>query len=251
MKKKTLILILGLFHISFSQNFEITYDVPDNIKGNKVIKNYLKKIGGIHNLNKINTLEKNATVHIKDVPEHLFMNATVIYKEPNLYFSSLEMNNVGKIQSTKYNGKVCIVSRKNNTEIITTEIKGDLLLEKLNEFEPFPILHELNNKSIFKITEIHTMPDSILYKVEINNNNKVSFYFDHKSNLLVKKETIMFGSEIRTKTIEYSDYRKVKNILIPFSINEVIKESDEIIQNTSTNIEEVLINHKVELLNFQ
>jgi len=251
MKTYILLLLVVSFQISASQNLVISKDVPKNIKVQKVIKKYINSIGGENNLSNIQTLQKKGIVTIEGVPDHLSMNALVIYKEPNLYCSVLEMNNVGQIQSTKYDGAICTITRQNNTEIITKEITGDLLIEKIKEFEPFPILEEINKQSIFSIIELHSNKDSLLYKIQINDDNNSFFFFDAKSGFLVKKETILYGALKRKKIIEYKDYRQVDNILVPFLITELIEELGNIIQNTSTIIEEVIINKPFELINFQ
>jgi len=237
--------------MSSSQDLVISKDVPKNIKVRKVIKKYINSIGGENNLTNIQTLQKKGIVTIEGVPDQHTMKALVIYKEPNLYCSVLEMNNVGQIQSTKYDGAICTITRQNNTEIITKEITGDLLIEKIKEFEPFPILEEINKQSIFSIIELHSNKDSLLYKIQINDDNNSFFFFDAKSGFLVKKETILYGALKRKKIIEYKDYRQVDNILVPFLIIELIEELGNIIQNTSTIIEEVIINKPFELINFQ
>jgi hypothetical protein len=251
MKTYILLLLVVSFQMSSSQDLVISKDVPKNIKVRKVIKKYINSIGGENNLTNIQTLQKKGIVTIEGVPDQHTMKALVIYKEPNLYCSVLEMNNVGQIQSTKYDGAICTITRQNNTEIITKEITGDLLIEKIKEFEPFPILEEINKQSIFSIIELHSNKDSLLYKIQINDDNNSFFFFDAKSGFLVKKETILYGALKRKKIIEYKDYRQVDNILVPFLITELIEELGNIIQNTSTIIEEVIINKPFELINFQ
>ena len=251
MKTYILLLLVVSFQISSSQNLVISKEVPKNIKVQKIIKKYINSIGGKNNLTNIKTLQKKGIVTITGIPDHLSMKALVIYKEPNLYCSVLEMDNVGQIQSTKYDGTTCTITRQNNTEIITKEITGKLLTEKIKEFEPFPILEEINKQSIFRIIEIHSNKDSVLYKIQINDDNNSSFFFDAKSGFLVKKETIVHGKLKRKKIIQYSNYRQVDNILIPFLITELIKDSGNIIQNTSTIIEEVIINKPFQLISFQ
>ena len=251
MKTYILLLLVVSFQMSSSQDLVISKDVPKNIKVQKVIKKYINSIGGENNLTNIQTLQKKGIVTIEGVPDQHTMKALVIYKEPNLYCSVLEMNNVGQIQSTKYDGAICTITRQNNTEIITKEITGDLLIEKIKEFEPFPILEEINKQSIFSIIELHSNKDSLLYKIQINDDNNSFFFFDAKSGFLVKKETILYGALKRKKIIEYKDYRQVDNILVPFLITELIEELGNIIQNTSTIIEEVIINKPFQLISFQ
>ena len=144
-----------MFQIILSQEIEILTDIPKNLTGDKVINQYLKSIGGVKNIKNVKTLEKKSIIEIEGISKDIIINGQVLYKQPNLYASVLEMSNIGQIQSTKYDGQNCIITRKNNTQTIEKKLEGKLLEEKLKEFIPFPLLEEKNNNSNFKIEAIH------------------------------------------------------------------------------------------------
>ena len=248
-----------MFQIILSQEIEILTDIPKNLTGDKVINQYLKSIGGEKNIKNVKTLEKKSIIEIEGISKEIIINAQVLYKQPNLYASVLEMSNIGQIQSTKYDGQNCIITRKNNTQTIEQKLEGKLLEEKLKEFIPFPLLEEKNNNSNFKIEAIHKIREypisekgekiynQELYKVSINENPK-KLFFDAANGYLVKIEDKIKGKT--EKIIEYKNYKKVDNITFPFLIEETIKsEFGE--QKTITRVTEIIINQELELNQFQ
>ena len=128
--KKILFILLIVAQIMIGQEYQVISKIPKYINHEKIINNYLKAIGGKEELNKINTIRKKFQVEILDVP-NLNMKGEVLYKKPNLYSSVLEISELGQIQSTKYNGEICVVERIHNNQKTKKNIAGKLLQEKI------------------------------------------------------------------------------------------------------------------------
>ena len=121
MKKYIYILYIILCQISISQEIEIITKIPTNLTGEKIVNNYLNKIGGAKNIDKIKTIKKIFKIEHNGVPFN--MKGEVCYKVPDLNPPLLQMAQVGLIQSTKYDGKNCIIKnlylKKQNINTLT------------------------------------------------------------------------------------------------------------------------------------
>jgi len=222
MKKYIYILYIILCQISISQEIEIITKIPTNLTGEKIVNNYLNKIGGVKNIDKIKTIKKIFKIEHNGVPFN--MKGEVSYKVPNLYSSILEMDQVGLIQSTKYDGKNCIIKKHSSKDLSQYDngngeekiLKGKLLEEKKKDFFPFPILQQKKNNTQFTIIEIHQSGNNQTYKIQVENNDtqKVFLFFDEKSDLLVKKiisnnqqDVLIDETPSIVRTTEYQNYR--------------------------------------------
>ena len=69
MRKHIYITIILLFQISLGQSNHTTSYVQNNTKGEEIINNYLKVIGGKRKLKKIQTIEKRSKVELINSPD--------------------------------------------------------------------------------------------------------------------------------------------------------------------------------------
>ncbi len=238
MKKHILLNLLIVIQVGFAQNVTIQTEIPENVNAIQIINNYLNSIGGIQKIEQIHSIRKEGVIDFGG-PTNIDMKVSVIFKKPNLYSSELELTTIGTIQSTKYDGKKCVFTRKNNNEFISKEITGKNLEKKLTEFHPFPIYQLTKDNETFIVKEIHSINDHdiTLYKIGITTNENIFFYFDKKNSFLVKKEEKLYGSNQKKKILEYKNYEKVDNLFFPFSIIETIEDTmNNRSQTTTTTI---------------
>ena len=237
MKKLIYILIIGINFTLFSQEKIINSEI--------VINNYLKSIGGEEKLNNIITLRKKTKINMKDVPD-LNMEAEVVYKYPNLYSSVVKMSKIGQIQSTKYNGKDCVVTRYNNNKKTTSNLEGKLLKEKIKDFLPFPLLELKNQGASLIALQIKNEQGEKINKIYVNEKHKTDslfFFFDPDEHYLVKKQEISLNS---IKTTKYTDYQYFEGIKLPTVEISIIKIDGKIAQQSANRIIEVIINEDIQ-----
>lgn len=231
-----------------SQNSKI----PSNINGEKIINKYLKRIGGIKQIQEIKTLQKSYTTNIKEAPE-LLIYSQVLYKQPNLYASTStkEVGDLKQIHEIKYNGVKCILNRVYKDDNIQTNIEGEQLDEIIQEFYPFPILELKKNKQSFKIIEIIKDDQQEAYKIYVEQPNQLDsifLFFNKQNHQLIKKEVI--GSKT-TRITEYREYKKQQKILFPFlEISKLIIDG-KVAQQSTNRINEIIINQHIDISEFE
>ena len=249
MKKYILIFFITLSTFLMSQDINITSEIPKSIKVENIINNYIKKIGGEKTINKIHTIKKEFKINMEGLG-NMTMTGELLYKAPDLYSSVLEIEKVGQIQSTKYDGKNCIIKRQHNTKTIERKLEGKLLEDKMDEFNPFPILKYWKQNATFVITEIHESKKSTLYKVIIKKNptHEICLFFDKKSYLIVKK--ITQNGKIK-KTTEYQNYKEIEGIMFPFLEIVTTEIESSPAQKSINTITSIIINEEITIDRFQ
>ena len=249
---KKIIYILGLFlsQLIVGQETIITSKISKHINGEKIIARYFKNIGGEEKIRNIETLQKKFKIEIDDVP-HLNMTGEVLYQIPNLYASTLILEQVGEIQTTKYNGENCIMTKYHNNETIEQKIEGQILKEKMKNFYPFPLLEAKKNNLSFIVIEKHTTRDNELYKVHLNDStskDSIFLFFDTKTYYLLKKEEI--GQKTK-KTTEYIQHQQIDGVVFPFLEISTIEIDNNIAQESKNYITEIIINQEISSNKFQ
>ncbi|MBJ04714.1 MAG: hypothetical protein CMP65_02275 [Flavobacteriales bacterium] len=243
--------IISLLLISLSLQIYAQDLDQNNLNGQTIFNNYLNSIGEIDKISKINTLIKKSIIKIDGISE-FEMDSEVLYKKPNLYSSKINLSNLGIIQSTKYDGNICKITRyDNNNKETTTIIDGKTLEKKVKDFYPFPILTILNNKVKCKAEKILNEKDT-LYKVFINDENSINdslfLFFDTSSYLLVKKVESNLKS---IKTTEYFNYEEFDGVKIPTIEISNTKIDNKDAQKSTNKIIDIIINKDLDLNNFQ
>ena len=251
MRQYIYILLILLFNNGFSQDFQIQTEIPPNITPEKIIKKYINSIGGEKKINKIKTIEKKFEIKIDGV-QNITMQGKVLYKNPNLYASTLEIPTLGQIQSTKYDGKNCKITRLYKDKEETNEVKGKMLEEKLRDFYAFPILEIKKNDIETKITEIHIYKDYSVYKMQVwyreNNNEKLFLFFNSETNYLTKKIII---SDQTINTTYYKEYKELDGIFFPWKEINTMDVNGILAQKTTNQIQEIILNKDFSIDLFQ
>ncbi len=248
--KQIIYALLLISQLTMAQKTVITTKISKNISAEKIIKKYIKSIGGEENINQIETLKKKFIVEIDNVAD-LNMTGEVLYKTPNLYSSELIIESLGQVQSTKYDGENCIMKRYHNNEVISQKIDGKLLKEKIKGFYLFPILEAKNNNLTFKIIEKHISEKNTTYKLYLEDpstTDSVFLFFDAKTYYLSKKEEISGKTK---KTTEYQEHKEINGITFPFIEISTIEIEKTIAQKTKNQIIDIIINQPTSLNAFQ
>jgi hypothetical protein len=248
--KKIIYVLFIISQLVIAQETIITSKISKNISAEKIIKKYIKNIGGEENIKQIETLKKKFIVEIDNVAD-LNMTGEVLYKTPNLYSSELKIESLGQVQSTKYDGENCIMKRYHNNEVVEQKIDGKLLNEKIKGFYPFPILEATENNLTFTIIEKHISEKNTTYKLYLKDKSTTDslfFFFDAKTYYLSKKEEISGKTK---KITEYKEHKEINGIVFPFIEISTIEIEKKVAQKTKNQIIDIIINQPASLNAFQ
>lgn len=237
-----------IFYLLLIMSCTIISAQQSNMEAKNIVSDYIERLGGEKKLKKIKTLKKIINTTIENVPDFNMLNE-VIYKEPNLYSSEVTIDKIGQIELVKYDGQNCFIIRNHNNEKIKKPIEGALLEEKKRDFAPFPILNLINQDTKFELIDIIEIDNKPTYKIKVKDTNKtLVFFFDKENKLLIKKKII----DIKTiKTTKYFDYKKVKGVMFPFKTISITEMNNKIIQQTTSETQEIIINLNISTNDFQ
>jgi zinc protease len=183
----------------------------DAISAYDVIENYLKAIGGKEELKKVNTIYSSISMEIQGRE----IKGVAKSMNPNKSSTEMKMGPMTVFKSS-FNGLTGYNMQMGagKTDLTPEEIK-----EKQDERG---VVNQLfYNSADFKTSYlgIDKVNGEDAYKLKITKpSGKVSIeYYGTKSGLLLKEEST--GAEGVT-TVEYADYRKVGNVMLPFQITQ-------------------------------
>ncbi|MEO6583185.1 MAG: insulinase family protein, partial [Ferruginibacter sp.] len=204
-----------------------TPKTTDAISAFKLVEDYLKAIGGKEELKKVNTLATNISM------EMMGQQIAGVDKKmaPNKQSTEMKMGAMTVYQK-KFDGTKGFQGQMGQKKDFSEkEIK-----EALDERGIIPQLYYVGTD--FKISYIGTgkVGNEDAYKLKvIKPSGKTSVeYYSMKTSLLLREEssdTLPNGTEVTVST-DYSNYKKVGNIMLPFTITQLAGEQ-EIVMNAS------------------
>tara|TARA_B100001250_G_C19592044_1_gene696788 strand:+ start:67 stop:816 length:750 start_codon:yes stop_codon:yes gene_type:complete len=249
MTRKIHIIIFFLIQVCLGQNIDPVFNIQEEIEVNKVINSYIKAIGGEKRIKEVRTLQKKVNIEIYK-SNSVDMNATILYKQPNLYSHTLNISELGNIQSTKYDGLNCVLKRNYNNNNISETIEGELLEEKKDEFYPFPIIALKNSNKLFKSIELQKNSNENICIIKLIDFNELetNLFFDETNKLLSMKQTIRKNV---VKTIKYKDYDEFDGIIFPFTELHIMEINGKVVQESINQINEIVINEDIMIDQFQ
>ncbi len=184
----------------------------NNVKDEKAIRaidDFAAAVGGQEAFGKINsyTLKGSTTLTIRGTSSD--MEIQVFRQKPDKYSEFWNSSASGEIRQI-YNGKQTSVQSEYG---ITREIPGDTDTAKVEIFAP---LNDLMKKDYFKSLKYQGIFDRNDRKVHLiegvtKENYTVALAFDVETKMLI-------GYVLQYYGISFGDYRKVENVMLPFSI---------------------------------
>ncbi len=221
-------------------NIKETEKTSEAISAFSIVEGYLKAIGGKEEVKKINTIKQTFTM---DLMGRSFAGND-IKMSPNKHYTEVTMGEM-KVMQSLFDGKKgyqAQMGQKKDME--ETEIK-----EAQDDKGIIPQLYYIS--SDYKTSYLGTgkvgTEDS--YKLKITKpSGKVSVeYYSTKTGLLLREEktTDAEGTEM-TITVDYSNYKKVGNVLLPFIITQSVGE-----QEFSMNVTDIKVNEGVSEADFK
>ena len=214
-----------------------------------VVANYIEKIGGADNLNKIKTIKMtgNASTQGMEFP------VTILAKGKNKYKSFVSFQGMDIVQPAAYDGKEVW-----STNVMTMQnelMDGDAAAAIIREAKDFPdALHtyasngytielgtdtDVNVKTCYEITVIK--PDLEVMGQELS--GRTRFFIEKESGLAVKKIQSTQMGDLNTLL---SDYREVEGVQFPFKLQTEINGTVV----SSIEIKEIVVNAPMDDLQF-
>ena len=181
----------------------------------EIISGYLAAIGGEAELKKITSIVQTADFEIQGQK----LTATLKLLFPNLESSEISMNGT-TVMKEVFNGNSGFQSQMGQKKEITGE---ELALKKAKKGLFDQLYYKESKLEVTGTTKIG-QADAYIVHITPPTGKKVTEYYDIKTGYLLKEEKSLKsnGTDI-TQITEYSDYRKVGNVLLPYKINQSIQ----------------------------
>ncbi|KRT16626.1 hypothetical protein ASU31_07355 [Pedobacter ginsenosidimutans] len=182
----------------------------------EIIKNYIKAIGGEEAIKKITSLQQNGEMEMQGQK----LTVTIKNMAPNL--SSMEISMGGQTAMKQvYNGKTGYAMQMGQK----AELTGDDLAEKKDDKGYGSQVYYATDGTKIEAAGTAKVGTADAFKLNITSpsGKKKTEYYDTKSGLLLKEEstTTKGGAEI-SESVEYSNYKKVGDVLFPFTLTQSV-----------------------------
>ena len=201
----------------------------------EIIKNYIKAIGGEEAIKKLTSLQQNGEMDAQGQK----LAVTIKNMAPNL--SSMEISMGGQtVAKQVYNGKTGYAMQMGQK----AELTGDDLAEKKDDKGYGSQVYYATDGTKIEAAGTAKVGTADAFKLHITSpsGKKKTEYYDTKSGLLLKDEstTTKGGAEISQST-EYSNYKKVGDVLFPFTLTQSVA-TPQGAQELSVVIKDIKIN---------
>jgi zinc protease len=179
----------------------------------EIIAKYISAIGGEAELKKVNAIEMTGTMEVQGQK----LNATIKQLAPNLENTEISMGGNVVMKQT-FNGTTGSQSQMGQKK----DTAPDELVRKKEKKGLFDQLFYGKGYTLVVVgNEKVGTADAYKLNVTTPSGHKVTEYYDVTSGLLLKDEQSIkaAGTDIQ-QSVEYSDYRKVGNVLLPYKLNQ-------------------------------
>jgi predicted Zn-dependent peptidase len=182
---------------------------PAGVTAKTVLDNYIQAIGGQKAVAAVKTILVSGTATIPQAPSPLKYTSKKDAKGKVLV--KIEMEGMGELSKQVLNDKGGYSVQQGQRK----ELSADELAEKRATAGTFDEL-ALSKKTDLVLDGIEPLNGSDAYVIK---NGKSTLYYDVKSGLKVAEtKTIERGEQKMTVTTNYSDYKDVKGVKIPFEV---------------------------------
>ncbi len=184
-----------------------------NVSADEIISKYLNAIGGVNALQQVKSVHSIGTVAVQG------MNLTFDQKEmaPNLSLMTLGMNGQQLVKNV-FDGKAGYMEQMGNK----AEFSADQVKDKLETKGLFNQMFYKSSGFKLDVTGTYMVNGKKAYKIEATSpsGKKSTEWYDADNGLLVKStNTTEVNGQSISQTSELSDYKKVDNIYLPFTIS--------------------------------
>lgn len=214
-----------------------------SVTAKDVIAKYITAIGGADELKKINSVSVTGEMSMQG------MNLVVTEKKmaPNMSLMEINMNGQAVIRKA-FNGTTGYQSQMGNKKAM----EGDELNDSKNAKGIFDQLY-YNDGYKLELAGTEKVNGMDAYKLNITSpsGSKSTEYYDVVSGYLVKNEkTIKGGGQKVLNSVEFSNYKKVGNVMFPFT-NSISVQSDRGTQEFVIEVKDIKLNTDVKADDFK
>ncbi len=192
-------------------NIKETEKTTEAVSAASIVASYLKAIGGKEEAMKLNTLKSTFTMEIQGMS----LKGTDLKMAPNKNHTEVKMGEATVMEKMFDGTKGYQVQGGKKEEMDEKEIK-----EAQDEKALIPQLFYVSNEYQTSYLGTGKVGEEDAYKLKVTaSSGKVSVeYYSIKSGLLLRDETTMEnqGNEV-VISADYSNYKKVGNVLLPFT----------------------------------
>ncbi|MDB5223466.1 MAG: insulinase family protein [Chitinophagaceae bacterium] len=223
----------------------VTTTMPSTgVTAKDIIAKYIIAIGGAEELKKINSVSMTGSMSLQG------MNLAVTEKKMAPNMSMMEMNMNGQALMRKiFNGTTGYQSQMGNKK----ELEGDDLAESKNTKGLFEQLFYNDGGYKLEMGGTEKVNSKDAYKINVTTplGTKYTEYYDISTGYLVKIEkTIKAQEQELQQTIEHSNYKKVGNVMFPFT-NTISVQSANGGQDFTIEVTDIKINEGVKAEDFK
>lgn len=212
---------------------EFSKPIPDGVTALSVMNSYIDAIGGKEATEGVSTLLFNADVTIEGAP----FKPTAVIKSMAPNKSSMEMSiaGMGTIMKQKFDGTTGYAEQQGMKQPMTEE----QIAEQANQKGLFPEAHYTAED--IELVSLSDLDGTDVYKIKVKGDKESFRYYDADSGLLIREEkTEEAQGQTFTSLKDFSDYRAVNGVLIPYG--QKITTGPQVI---SINANEVQVNSGV------
>jgi len=210
-------------------------EIPAGITAKNVFENYIEAIGGEKAVASVKSICMTGSTSIQQAPA------------PLTYTSKIDTNGNSLIEITMAGMSIMkqVINQKEAYSVEQgqrTDFEGEVLAEMKSSAIPFEEILLLKNTDL-TIDRIETINGSDAFAIK---NGKSTYFYDIKTGLkLAESKTIEQDGELIVASTNFSDYKEVEKIKIPFNIIQNIGIELDI------KISEIKINEEVNDTDFE
>ena len=192
-----------------------SFPVPAGVTAESVINGYITAIGGQENLAKVKDLSIMMSASISGMP--MEATAKTLKKRPNLFLTEMNVVGFGTVQKVYFDGKKGESSGMQGSAVL----EGDELEEIKNQGAFFGEAEYLSKGYELNLVAINMVEGEEAYTIEVDKKGVVQTeYYSVKTGLKLREEATTEGPQGKmTVSQDYSDYRAVEGVMLPFKIN--------------------------------
>lgn len=192
-----------------------SFPVPAGVTAESVINGYINAIGGQENLAKVKDISIMMSASISGMP--MEATAKTLKKRPNLFLTEMNVVGFGTVQKVYFDG----IKGESSGMQGSAVLEGDELEEIKNQGAFFGEAEYLSKGYELNLVAINMVEGEEAYTLEVDKNGEVQTeYYSVKTGLKLREESTTEGPQGEmTVSQDYSDYRAVEGVMLPFKIN--------------------------------
>lgn len=203
-----LLLSLGTSLFSMAKEARL---MPEPADGKAVVTDYINAIGGMEAIKKINSLKDSGSFSVQGMALPMSQK----FMAPNKTLQTVSMNGMS-VAKTVFNGEKGYQEQMGNR----VDMSATELADKKTQTSVIPQVDYLTNNSYkLSLQGSEKVNDKDAYKVLVTmpSGDVDTEYYDKATKLLVKQTLAKtVAGQSATVTYDYSDYRKVNDVLISY-----------------------------------